>query len=60
MAALSSSGRKLTVLVIAHRLSTLAACNRLVHLEGGRIRNVGTYEEVIGIVRNVGPKAPEA
>jgi ABC-type multidrug transport system fused ATPase/permease subunit len=37
-----------TLIVVAHRTSTLKYCNRLVRLEEGRIVQEGTFEEVIG------------
>ncbi|MBL7543542.1 MAG: ATP-binding cassette domain-containing protein [Bdellovibrionaceae bacterium] len=36
-----------TVLIIAHRLSTLEKCDRIVWLEKGEIRKIGPAEEVI-------------
>ena len=36
-----------TVLVIAHRLSALAACRRIVVLERGRIAESGTPAELL-------------
>ena len=36
-----------TMLVIAHRLSTITLADRIVHLDGGTIRNVGTHEELL-------------
>ncbi|NEB40758.1 ABC transporter ATP-binding protein [Streptomyces sp. SID14515] len=36
-----------TVLVIAHRLSTVRHADRIVVLEGGRVRTAGTHEELI-------------
>jgi ATP-binding cassette subfamily C protein len=36
-----------TLIVIAHRLSTVAACDRLIFLEGGRIAAAGTYQELL-------------
>jgi ATP-binding cassette subfamily C protein len=36
-----------TLIVIAHRLSTVQGCDRLVFLEQGRIAMVGTYDEVL-------------
>jgi ATP-binding cassette subfamily C protein len=37
-----------TVIVVAHRLSTVRMCNRLYLLESGRVVNSGTYEQVLG------------
>jgi ABC-type multidrug transport system fused ATPase/permease subunit len=37
-----------TLIVVAHRTSTLKYCNRLVRLEDGKITQEGTFEEVIG------------
>jgi ATP-binding cassette subfamily C protein len=36
-----------TLIVIAHRLSTVLACDRLIFLEHGRIAMVGTYNELL-------------
>jgi ATP-binding cassette subfamily B protein len=37
----------LTMLIIAHRLSTLSICDLVVRLESGRIVQTGSYEEVV-------------
>lgn len=48
MDSLDSLGQELTVLMVAHRLSTLRNCGRIVELEQGRIRRIGRYDEIIG------------
>ena len=37
-----------TMIVIAHRLTTLKHCDRIYELRGGKIINMGSYNEVIG------------
>jgi len=37
-----------TIIMIAHRYSTLRLCDRIIELDEGRIGRVGTYSEVIG------------
>ncbi len=36
-----------TMLVVAHRLSTILLADRVVHLEEGRVRGTGTHEELL-------------
>ena len=38
---------KCTRIVIAHRLSTIKSCDRILYLENGRIREEGSYEQLI-------------
>lgn len=37
-----------TIIAIAHRLSTLKSCNKLIYLKDGRIVDVGGFEELAG------------
>jgi len=48
MASLDELGRDITVLVIAHRLSSLAGCDRIVELQAGSIVRSGSYADMIG------------
>ena len=36
-----------TMLVVAHRLSTILLADRVVHLEDGRVRSTGTHDELL-------------
>ncbi len=36
-----------TMVVVAHRLSTILLADKVVHLDQGRVRNVGTHEELL-------------
>lgn len=38
----------LTVVIIAHRISLLKGCDRIVVLSGGTIEEIGSYEELLG------------
>ena len=41
---------KLTVIVVAHRLSTIRRCDEVAYLEAGRVLAVGSFEEVAASV----------
>lgn len=47
--AISDLGKEYTVLMVAHRLSTLACCDQVVELESGRIRRIGSYSQITGL-----------
>jgi len=40
-------GRDITILIIAHRLTTLRNCDRIVELANGGIKAIGGYEQMI-------------
>jgi ATP-binding cassette subfamily B protein len=46
MAAIEGLNRQITVVMIAHRLSTVERCDRIVLLDQGLIKAVGSYEEL--------------
>ncbi len=48
MDSLDKAATHLTVLIIAHRLTTLRNCDQIVELRGGNIVRVGTYAEIVG------------
>ncbi|NTW98445.1 MAG: ABC transporter ATP-binding protein [Geobacteraceae bacterium] len=47
MHAIESLGNDLTVLIIAHRLTTLKNCTQIVELADGGIKRIGTYDEIV-------------
>lgn len=47
MEAIEGLRQDLTILIIAHRLTTLRNCNQIVELESGRILRVGTYQSLV-------------
>jgi len=47
MAAIEGLGSDLTILLIAHRLTTVRRCDIIVELEHGRVRAQGTYEQLL-------------
>jgi len=53
MEAIEELHEDLTVLIIAHRLTTLRNCDMIVELRHGRIMRKGDYDEVVAADNNV-------
>jgi ATP-binding cassette subfamily B protein len=49
MSAIKALGKELTIIMIAHRVSTLRDCDMVVHLADTKIVDVGSYEATIGM-----------
>jgi ATP-binding cassette subfamily B protein len=47
MQAIKSLSEDLTILIIAHRLTTLKNCTRIVELGNGGIKRTGTYQDIV-------------
>ena len=52
MDAIDNLSKKITIILIAHRLSTVKKCNKIYLLEKGELKNEGTFEELIKINDN--------
>ena len=42
----------MTIIIIAHRLSTVEKCDKIFFLEKGKLKNEGTFKELISINEN--------
>jgi ABC-type multidrug transport system fused ATPase/permease subunit len=47
MEALYNLGHEMTIILIAHRLSTVRQCDRIYVFESGQVKAAGTYEELL-------------
>jgi ATP-binding cassette, subfamily B, bacterial PglK len=52
MRAIEGLGGKLTILIIAHRLSTLKMCNRVVKLDKNNVFHISSYKDMVSISSN--------
>jgi ATP-binding cassette, subfamily B, bacterial PglK len=48
MKSIETLSTSLTILVIAHRLSTLRICDRIIELGGQGVRRIGSWTEIVG------------
>ena len=62
MEAIEGLDPDLTILIVAHRLTTLRSCDQIIELAQGGIRRIGTYREIIESPRggSLTAPAPEA
>lgn len=47
MQAIDGLSADLTILIIAHRLTTLRNCTQIVDIADGRVRRIGTYRDIV-------------
>ena len=50
MQAIDSLSQELTILIVAHRLTTLQKCDFIVELDKGRVSRIGPYQELVNRV----------
>jgi ATP-binding cassette, subfamily B, bacterial PglK len=48
MESIARLSEEITVIMIAHRISTLRSCARIVEMVDGRIAAIGSYQEIVG------------
>ena len=46
MNSLSSLSKDLTIIIIAHRLSTVANCDKVIEIESGKIQNIYQGDDI--------------
>ena len=47
MKSIESLGKEITVIMIAHRITTLKKCTKIIELSDGKIVNIGSYRDII-------------
>jgi len=47
MDAIENLSDKITVIIVAHRLTTLKNCTEIIDLLNGKIARVGSYQDII-------------
>lgn len=50
MKAIDNIRNEVTMIIVAHRKSTLSVCDQVIQLSNGTIRKVGSYEEIVGAI----------
>ncbi|THB73278.1 MAG: ABC transporter ATP-binding protein [Gammaproteobacteria bacterium] len=46
MESINSLGRDITIIMVAHRITTLQSCDTIVELNHGKIQRIGSYEDI--------------
>jgi ABC-type multidrug transport system fused ATPase/permease subunit len=49
MQAIEGLGNDLTILIVAHRLTTLKNCTQVIELDDGKVKRSGTYDEIVKV-----------
>jgi ABC-type multidrug transport system fused ATPase/permease subunit len=44
---IDSLDQNLTIIIVAHRITTLKSCSQIIELEYGKIKNIGKYSDII-------------
>ena len=52
MDAVNNLSNNITIIIIAHRLSTVMKCDKIFLLEKGELKNQGSFEELMNINEN--------
>ena len=47
MESIYSLEKELTLIIVAHRKSTLINCDEIIEIEEGKIKNISSYNELI-------------
>ena len=47
MSSIQDLAKKITIIIVAHRLSTVKMCEKIYHLESGKVVSVGSYEDLM-------------
>jgi ABC-type multidrug transport system fused ATPase/permease subunit len=47
MDAVQKLSHKLTIIIVAHRLTTLKSCDQIIFMDSGRIADIGTYQSMV-------------
>jgi ABC-type bacteriocin/lantibiotic exporter with double-glycine peptidase domain len=51
MQAIGELSHDLTIIIIAHRVTTLRNCTQIIELADGSVKNIGIYTEIVGKVK---------